>query len=157
MHLSWVYDDAANTLKLYVDGALQTTATATVTQSIGLSTQAFYIGTEIPAVGHWFNGMIDDLRLYDHALSEMEIADAMKGIGPNLMAASTPNPYDGQTDVRRDEVLRWTPGKTIGMHDVYIGTSCACQGLWTYPCLCSHGCGVGWGAELATRPRGGQA
>ena len=44
VHLAWVYDDAANTLKLYVNGAL--TTTAAVTQSIGLSTAYFRIGAD---------------------------------------------------------------------------------------------------------------
>jgi len=36
--------------------------------------------------------------------------------------ASKPNPADGQTDVPRDVVLSWRPGRYAGTHNVYLGT-----------------------------------
>jgi hypothetical protein len=121
VHLAWVYSDAADTLQLYINGILSTTAT--VTQSVGLSTQFFRIGADSPSLGLRWNGMVDDLRLYDHALSAVEVADAMKGIGPSFGQATNPTPADGATDVLRDTDLAWTAGEFAATHDVYLGTA----------------------------------
>ena len=123
VHLAWVYDDAANTLKLYVNGAL--TTTATVAQSIGLSTAYFRIGADGPTPGYYINGTVDDFRLCDHAMSDAEVANAMKGIGPGYGQATTPSPADKATDVVRDVVVGWTAGQFAAKHDVYIGNTFA--------------------------------
>jgi len=123
VHLAWVYDDAANTLKLYVNGVLS--VTATVTQSVGLSTQFFRIGADSPNPGYYVNGTVDDLRLCYHAMSVEEIANAMKGIGPSYGQATTPGPADKATDIPRDVALGWTAGQFAGKHDVYFGTAFA--------------------------------
>lgn len=120
VHLAWVLDNNANTLKLYMNGVL--TTTATVTQSIGVSTVFFRIGADAPTVGLYFNGMIDDLRLCDHAMTLAEIGDAMKGIGPGFGRAASPSPADKATDVVRDISLAWTAGEYGKTHDVYLGT-----------------------------------
>ncbi|MCU0916513.1 MAG: hypothetical protein MUC88_18400 [Planctomycetes bacterium] len=120
VHLTWVYDDAANTLKLYMNGVLSTTAA--VTQSIGVSTQFFRIGSSSPNLANYWNGMVDDLRLYDHAISDAEIADAMKGRGAGEGLATTPEPADQATDVPREVVLSWTASEFARTHDVYLGT-----------------------------------
>jgi hypothetical protein len=123
VHLAWVYNDAANTLKLYVNGVLSTTAT--VTQSIGVSTAYFRIGADAPTPGYYFNGTVDDFRLCDHAMTDAEIANAMKGIGPAYGQATAPSPADKATDVVRDVVLGWTAGQFAATHDVYFGTAVA--------------------------------
>jgi hypothetical protein len=67
----------------------------------------------------FWDGLIDDVRVYDVALSEAEIL-LISGLGSN---ASEPSPADGQTDVGPDVVLRWKPGRNIDKHDVYFGSS----------------------------------
>jgi hypothetical protein len=79
-------------------------------------------------IGHnhwaqWCTGMIDDVRVYDHALTVEEVAAAMKGEGPG--AALDPNPADEATDVLADSALAWTAGEFAATHDVYLGTSFA--------------------------------
>ena len=67
-----------------------------------------------------FAGLIDDFRLYDHALTADEIQVAMRGQpGP----ARGPIPADTATNVPRDVVLSWTPGEyaaPINGHRVYF-------------------------------------
>ena len=65
-------------------------------------------------------GALDDLQLYNHALSAEEVQQAMAGM--NQGQASKPNPTDGARDVLRDSVLAWNPGKYAATHDVYFGT-----------------------------------
>ncbi len=68
--------------------------------------------------------MIDDVRVYNAALTEAEIEDVKKGPLPAGLA-SKPLPGDGVADVPRDVTLSWTVGKDIVTHDVYLGTSLA--------------------------------
>ncbi len=71
----------------------------------------------------WY-GAVDDARIYDHALSEKEVRQAMKDVP--LGGSFGPNPADKATDVPREVVLSWTPGEfaapTDG-HKVYFGES----------------------------------
>jgi hypothetical protein len=66
-----------------------------------------------------FVGMIDEVRIYDTALSAGGIAQAMTG---DTAPASAPAPASGATDVPREVVLSWTPGEFAASHDVYFGT-----------------------------------
>jgi hypothetical protein len=68
-----------------------------------------------------FDGAIDEVKVFDQALTTDEIQRAMKG-GPAGLA-SEPDPADKAADVPRDVVLSWTPGEFADLHDVYFGTS----------------------------------
>ena len=69
-HIAGTYDDFK--LKIYVNGILQNTLSQQGTQR---ATSGFYFGD---GSGSWcvpFNGKIDDVRIYDRALSAEEIAN----------------------------------------------------------------------------------
>jgi len=119
VHLAWVYDDEANVFNEYHNGVLADSSTET--QSVGVSTSEFRIGSDTPGLGHYFNGMIDDLRVYNHAMTEAEILDAMAGRGAETELASNALPEHEATDVIRDGILSWTPGEFAGTHHVYFG------------------------------------
>ncbi len=121
MHLAWIYNDVTDTYDEYRDGNL--VASQAVTTSIGISTAEFRIANDSPDSGHYFNGMIDDLRIYDHALNDLEILDAMDGRGPQVTRAGSPFPEDELTDVPRDVFLSWKPGDFADSHNLYLGTS----------------------------------
>jgi hypothetical protein len=64
-------------------------------------------------------GSVDDVRIYDHALSETEILDTMSGVV--YPYAFGPDPKDG---AMHDDVwvnLSWKPGGYAVSHDVYLG------------------------------------
>jgi len=69
----------------------------------------------------FYEGMIDDVRVYHRVLTAEEIRQAMKGAPPVL--ASKPIPDDEAVDVPRDVTLSWTPGIFADKHDVYFGTN----------------------------------
>ncbi len=73
----------------------------------------------------FFPGPIDEVFVYNHALSAQEVQAAMDGRGPGMgpELAADLHPKDGSTDVLRDVVLEWIPGEFAATHDVYIGTS----------------------------------
>jgi hypothetical protein len=63
-------------------------------------------------------GAIDDVRIYNNALTADEIAT----ICPPSRAAKSPNPADGAVGVSMP-LFRWEAGYKGIMHEVYLGTS----------------------------------
>ena len=79
----------------------------------------FIIGTSRNRVNH-FDGTIDDLRVYDRALTQVEIEEAMRG---DPLLAWDPKPSQGSTLYIRDATpLSWSPGDNASQHDIYFGT-----------------------------------
>jgi len=123
VHLAWVLNDAGDTFNEYYNGVLVDSSAESV--SVTVSTAEFRIGGDSPTLGHYFSGMIDDLRIYDHVLTESELADVMAGKGPNAEFATAPSPAADSIDVPRDTTLSWTAGEYAASHDVYLGASLA--------------------------------
>ena len=89
--------------------------------SNGTSGYFFNIGGNVFNVsGDWFLGEIDDVRLYNRALTQTEIPGIMLAAGPEL--AADPKPANKATDVPADAILAWKPGRYAVTHDVYYGT-----------------------------------
>ena len=88
-HVAGVYDSAARTLNVYVNGLLNngglngtvpsTQANAAVNVNIGRRTGGFY-----------FNGLIDEVRIYNRALSQSEIQGDMNTPVNGAAATATP-------------------------------------------------------------------
>jgi len=71
-HIALTYDGA--TLKLYVNGALASSAARS--GAIQSSTTPLWIGGNVP-YGEYFHGLIDELRIYNRALSATEVQTDM--------------------------------------------------------------------------------
>ncbi|MCH8218216.1 MAG: hypothetical protein IH892_15775, partial [Planctomycetes bacterium] len=106
-------------VKLYLDGSLAGAGSA----------PSPLAGNNLPlriaadsARQNLFFGLIDDVQVYNVALTEAEILIAMDGIGAGELAGD-PSPGDAVTDVLRDVVLEWAPGEFAVTHDVYFGTT----------------------------------
>jgi pectate lyase len=67
----------------------------------------------------WFNGTLDDVRIYNRALSQAEIM-ALAGIRGR---AENPSPPNGAGGVDRNILLSWSPAADAVSHDVYFSTS----------------------------------
>ena len=66
-------------------------------------------------------GIVDDVRIYDHALSETEILGAMSGeVWPYAFG---PDPGDGAMHEDTWVTLSWKAGQLAVSHDVYLGES----------------------------------
>ena len=72
-----------------------------------------------------FAGLIDDVRIYNHALERRELAGIMTGSSGVLTAAHLPQPEDGAMVDAPSVILRWEKGAFATSHDLYIGTSFA--------------------------------
>jgi hypothetical protein len=110
-------DDEGNT-NMYLDGAfIMGAAYADVHVSYPLT--YMYLG-EMAAGNRRYDAVLDEVRIYDHALSLEEIhvlvvGDAYKSWGPN--------PEDGAIEVPRDAVITWESGFYTDKHDLYFGIS----------------------------------
>ncbi|MBN2133806.1 MAG: carbohydrate binding domain-containing protein [Sedimentisphaerales bacterium] len=114
-HVAGVREGQINSL--YVDGVKQ--AGTSETEFVA-SPEWFHIGRQYSHMDdRYFRGTIDDVRLYNKALTDAELADAMRG--DPLMAAD-PEPGRGAlVDIRDLTTLRWSAGDTAASHDVYFG------------------------------------
>jgi hypothetical protein len=68
-----------------------------------------------------FQGMIDDMRLYDRVLDENEIISIMSGGTGQNMSAYAPSPADNDLLTETWTNLTWKPGPSAVTHDVYLG------------------------------------
>ncbi len=64
---------ASSTLNFYVNGALVQTITNAINQNLLPSTQPLRIGNSNASISEGFNGMIDEVRVYNRALTAAEI------------------------------------------------------------------------------------
>ncbi|MHC4677432.1 MAG: LamG-like jellyroll fold domain-containing protein [Planctomycetota bacterium] len=110
-------------VELYVNGVMVKSEPTTVTEQWIENGLSVNIGRR-PSPGTPWQGDIDEVRMYNRALTSAEILQVMRGADERL--ASDPSPGDGAEDVPRDTVLSWTPGiyaPAVNGHRVYLGES----------------------------------
>ena len=106
-HVAGVYDDSAKTMKVYLDGALDGTATFTTTGSPQTNNQNVRIGKRNAfSAGTQFKGLIDEVEIFNRALSQAEIqaivradtAGKCKGCAPPPSGLLTWLPANGNAE-----------------------------------------------------------
>ncbi len=110
----------------YINGRLNGPANQDRGEPIDNSVRTAAIGREDRSGSNarwYFNGLLDDVRVYNEALPEAQIQVIMTGRDSGAGLATAPIPADRQTDVLRDVVLSWKPGPFAATHDVYFGAS----------------------------------
>jgi len=116
-------------MSMYIDGLLQDAQ-----PSYGPTTTANAPETLDQKIGTNYNGLVDDLALYDRALSGVLdddgylIAGALydlwrEGVLVSSLRAWAPAPAEGEIGVSKDTLLNWRPGYYADKHNVYFGTS----------------------------------
>lgn len=121
-HLVGVFDDAANTLKLYLDGVLVATTSTTSSASYsGLGANTVVGAHGNGNSSYSLDGVVDDVRIYNYALSNAEIAEVH-----GLIAHWKLNETSGATaddsslannDATRTGTAGWTTGKDANAHN----------------------------------------
>jgi hypothetical protein len=104
---------ATDTIQIYVNGKPVGTA---VQRGMENSEGPYFIGCHKNLTNFW-DGLIDDVRLYNRALS----ADEIKAMVPPKVKAMNPDPASGNPAVVTP-LFRWTAGETAVLHNVYVGT-----------------------------------
>jgi len=124
-HVCGVFDNGR--LIIYIDGFAEPSTSGGAT--FGSDTMRYgFIGANSEATS--FNGSrgggspvfgdIDELRIYNKALTVEEIALAMRG---DPLIAWGPNPINGSTPyIKEATPLSWSAGDNASGHDVYFGT-----------------------------------
>jgi hypothetical protein len=113
-HIAGTFD--GTNFKIYVNGNMES--------------QVSHPGTHDDASGiligcrtnqrNYFDGKIDDVRLYDTALTQEEIQLVMRG---DPLIAWGPNPANGSIPFIKDATpLSWSGGDNASQHDIYFGT-----------------------------------
>jgi len=116
-HVGWVYDGTMN--YLYVDGEVD--ATEENSGQITVSSYPLYIGDNSQATGRFWNGLIDDVMIYNRALSQEEVQAVMLSSEGAFPTASSPGPEDGVLYPDTWVTLSWKAGDFAASHDVYMG------------------------------------
>jgi len=70
---------------------------------------------------HFFNGILDDVYIYERALTANQIESLSNGIEPMFTMAERPAPEDGALHTETWVNLGWHAGEFAVSHDVYIG------------------------------------
>ncbi|MCP4261061.1 MAG: LamG domain-containing protein [Planctomycetes bacterium] len=115
-HLCMTYDGTA--VILYKDG--EEVGRNDASGELQQNDLSLSIGGRLGS-GQNFNGVIDDVKLYNHALTPEEVLAAMESEG--FPYASGPNPSDGSFTEDLWVNVSWSPGDFAVSHDVYIGDS----------------------------------
>jgi len=115
-HLATGYTEGDETW-LYVDGVSQG---STPSSNIYNSYPTSYLTVGIESnVNSYLTGAVDDIRVYDEALSQGQVLGAMTGGA--FPFAFGPVPKDGTLHKDTWISLSWRPGDMAVSHDVYLG------------------------------------
>jgi hypothetical protein len=131
-HFGFVKDEDAGTMEIYLNGVKASGFAGASSGTLArIRDRRIRIGAETDETGD-YRGRVDDLMVYDRALSADEIAGIFRG--GDLGIAWGPDPYDGQADVARDANLVWRPGDYAAQHKAYFGMSWEDVNSMSDPC-----------------------
>ncbi len=107
--------------KIYLDGKLKNSDGNTNQDNFnGAMTRMISLGAQAWNTARYFNGTIDDVRIYNKALTDQQIQQVMQG---NALVAGNPQPARGAiVDFDTVRSLSWSAGGTAASHNVYFGT-----------------------------------
>ena len=114
VHFALVYTGTESTV--YANGMPVSSKVAALDTSAANPFQIGCYGWQV----NYFNGLIDDVRLYNKALMPADIQLLMR---IDLQKAWNPKPVDGSTlDIENATPLTWLRGDSATQHAVYFGT-----------------------------------
>jgi hypothetical protein len=116
-HVAVSFD--GTTATMYIDG--EEAVSGPFSFGPGVDTTVM-IGADNLGGANGFNGTIDEVRIYNTALTQDEIQTDMWQAGYVNELALNPYPKDKKEEVPRDIVLGWRPGGLVVTHNVYFGT-----------------------------------
>ena len=119
-HLTFTFEGAIRELKGYLNGELKVSKICEAGRSIYPNTNDLRMGHV--GTGEPFAGMLDEVAIWNHVLTEDEILAVMDGhMGGANPNASRPKPTDGAMHSDTWANLSWRPGAYAVSHYVYLG------------------------------------
>ncbi len=115
----WVFerDGSTGQSTIYLNGEVWLDTTSSVVGFTGANfDQDAILGY---GSGGYYQGFMDDVRIYDKMLSSSEVSDLYNYRPPN---AFDPSPGDTSSNVQIYDTLSWQAGDGALSHDVYFGT-----------------------------------
>ncbi|UCF16885.1 MAG: LamG domain-containing protein, partial [Phycisphaerales bacterium] len=113
-HICLTYD--GTTARLYADGIL----VASEAKTWDLPLSRAHIGRQVNNAAEFWNGLVDDVRIYSRVLTPDEIAQVMRGDTTRAWNESPAN--NSISDVFRAASVSWSAGDSASQHAVYFGT-----------------------------------
>jgi hypothetical protein len=112
--------DLADGCRLYVDGLeVRFAAHNTNVKSLAVMRLGRPVGTG--SGNCYYDGLMDDVRLFNHAISAQQLA-AIVTKGEDPLRANTPSPSNGAiAPINQATPLSWSRGEKASQHDVYFG------------------------------------
>ncbi|MFA5293857.1 MAG: LamG domain-containing protein [Phycisphaerae bacterium] len=107
-----------DSVKFYINGAPAGTLSQTAVFGI-VNNEPVRIGARKDSA-YWFYGSMDNIRIYNRALSGTEIQQLYYYNA--ILQATNPTPADGKYCVEPNIILTWYSGNGALSHDVYFGT-----------------------------------
>jgi M6 family metalloprotease-like protein len=107
--------DTSGNVKIYKNGQVVKTGTSAVMPEI--YRRNLYIGRSNWSADSYYEGGMDDIRIYNYTLTDAEILAIYQN---NRMDG--PVPFGGAEDVSPEITLRFTPAANALRHDIYFGT-----------------------------------
>ena len=120
--LAGVYD--GSNVKIYLNGVLHDTNPSGSFTPFNSSGEPLCIGgrPKPGGVDRLMNGMVDDVRVYNHGMSDNDIKEMFAWISGDTSIAALPVPKHQSINISPYTILSWLPGKGATSHDVYLGT-----------------------------------
>ncbi|MHC4628130.1 MAG: PA14 domain-containing protein [Planctomycetota bacterium] len=112
-----VTGDGAN-FRIYVNGELSQESAFQTTDGANTT---YYIGGT--SGGESYTGQVDDMRIYDHVLSEDDVRASMENQGGAIVKAYGADPASGSLIEDTWVTLTWRAGDFAVSHDVYLSDS----------------------------------
>jgi hypothetical protein len=130
-HIAYVFDaqaGAGQKTKLYINGVLENTGDHTASVALGSNGGGapIWVGELDAARGFPWDGVLDEIGIWNIALSEADINQLMVQSKAKMLKggiAWNPAPADGAEDVLRTTDLAWSPGEYAVTQNVYFGLS----------------------------------
>ena len=122
LHYAGTYDKATGKAVLYIDGeVIQQQTVANRLSIAGDWGTGARVGYNVDNARP-FTGIMDDIYVFNRALSQDEIRALLASEGLPSEKATHPNPGDGSELETTSTVLEWLPGAYAVSHNVYFGT-----------------------------------
>jgi len=112
--------DLTDGCRLYVDG-LEVGSAAHNTNVKSFAVMRLGRPVSVGSGNCYYDGLMDDVRLFNHAISAAKVAEIMSK-GEDPLRAGAVNPTNGSlTPINQATPLSWSPGEKASQHDVYFG------------------------------------